>query len=520
MTNILSSICLNKDIREKINTIRQTKTTSNAAMVIEAIGQFIQDGTINVSLAKGSTVLSPDVYYIEVEKVNDKVCFIFDYKDGNPNKIFGTLPFNGNSNTNIMYVAALYAITLCKEGVESVNDITSSLLIDEMTSILLKCCQQKTLWNLFSLTLPSPYMQNDSLPEPILGVLKGEFVKAEDVIFKEFKTTSESPVNPNEIEYHLLDENRIYNTMEEERIANNKLVEGYVPTTEDKLYAKRIYNYIKEIGHAPSFFFYGPAGTGKSEKGKYFAKVLGLPYTFICCSAMTNESDLRGKPQNVNSSGNLVKFFKDTVKALWKKDIDTRGYDDNKIQYSLTELVLACKYGWVIEIQEPSLIVNAGTLGFLNCVLDTNRTLILPDGSEIKVHPNTVFIFTTNLNYEGCNLMNNALLSRIGYVKRVDMPTLEEQTERIVSVTGFKGPKGEILQLLKAIKEINHMMKEDGITQGVCDLRCAIECVRDHMLNNCSWRESAHLTIEDKAILEDGFENQVRLKLDSYFGTI
>lgn len=61
-----------------------------------------------------------------------------------------------------------------------------------------------------------------------------------------------------------------YNPIEKERIGNNKLVDGFLPTTEDNACVKRIYNWITKKGYAPSFFFYGPAGTGKSEVGKYF----------------------------------------------------------------------------------------------------------------------------------------------------------------------------------------------------------------------------------------------------------
>lgn len=315
------------------------------------------------------------------------------------------------------------------------------------------------------------------------------------------------------------DSNHVYNQFEEERLRNNPLTEGYVPTLDDKFFVQRLVNSIRKRGVAPSFFFYGPAGTGKSEKGKYFSKMTGLPYTFICCSAMTTESDLRGKPQTLGTTGGLVKFFQKAVKSFWNRNIDIDGLDDDKIKYSLTELVLACKYGWIIEIQEPTLITNAGTLGFLNCILDNNRTLILPDGEQIKIHPNTTFIFTTNLTYEGCNLLNNSLLSRIDYVKKIELPSTSEQVNRLASITKYQGNRKDLEKVIQSIGEISIILNDNGITQGIADFRSAVDCVLDYMENdNSSWRLSAQYTIEDKACLEEGYAEIIKNKLDSIFG--
>ena len=318
----------------------------------------------------------------------------------------------------------------------------------------------------------------------------------------------------------VIDPNHKYSKLEKERMENNKLVEGYVPTETDRELVKRIYHSIKNNGRGPSIFLYGESGTGKSEMGKYFSKKLGLPYTFFCCSATTNESDMRGKPQGLGTMGGLVKFLKDAVKSVWNKDIKTsKSQEADEISYTLTEIVLACKYGWIIEIQEPTLIVNAGTLGFLNCVLDDNRTLILPNGEQIPVHPNTVFIFTTNLLYEGCNLLNNSLLSRMDYVINVKTPSLEENVTRIISRTGYKGDREDIVLLMRAVNEIKNIIFNNEIIQGICDVRTAIACTQDYMNTDCeSWRKSARYTIEDKAVLEPGFAEQIKLKLDSILG--
>lgn len=320
-----------------------------------------------------------------------------------------------------------------------------------------------------------------------------------------------------EDEYRIRKNN--YNSIEQERIDNNTLVNGFLPTVEDNACVKRIYNWIIKKGYAPSFFFYGPAGTGKSEVGKYFSKITGIPYTFVTCSAMTNEADLRGKPNKLSQNGAIIKFCNRLVKNFWNRTIETSDIDSDEIQYSNTELVLACKYGWIIEIQEAAHIIDAGTLGFLNCTLDTNRVLTLPNGEQIKLHPNTTFIFTSNVEYEGCNPFNLSLLSRMCYTRRFDAMSINDQIDRVMSVTNYKN-RDDVRKVIQAIRELNNIIADNDITQGICDMRSAINCITDYQLCGGSLRDSARLTIEDKVSLESGYEEEIRLKLDSILGIV
>lgn len=320
-----------------------------------------------------------------------------------------------------------------------------------------------------------------------------------------------------EDEYRIRKDN--YNSIEQERIDNNTLVDGFLPTVEDNACVKRIYNWITKKGYAPSFFFYGPAGTGKSEVGKYFSKITGIPYTFVTCSAMTNEADLRGKPNKLSQNGAIIKFCNRLVKNFWNRTIETSDIDSDEIQYSNTELVLACKYGWIIEIQEAAHIIDAGTLGFLNCTLDTNRVLTLPNGEQIKLHPNTTFIFTSNVEYEGCNPFNLSLLSRMCYTRRFDAMSINDQIDRVMSVTNYKN-RDDVRKVIQAIRELNNIIADNDITQGICDMRSAINCITDYQLCGGSLRDSARLTIEDKVSLESGYEEEIRLKLDSILGIV
>ena len=320
-----------------------------------------------------------------------------------------------------------------------------------------------------------------------------------------------SNLNPDDFKIRSADS---YDETETERMEQNRLVPGFVPVKEDIMHLQRLVASIKKRGFAPSFFYYGPAGTGKSETGKYFSSMTGIPYTFVTCSAMTNEGDLRGKPSKLSQNGSMVKLIKRVLKNFYNRDIKTDDIDSDEIEYNLTELVLACQKGWIIEVQEAAHIIDAGTLGFLNCTLDNNRVLTLPNGKQIKIHPNTTFIFTTNVSYEGCNPFNLSLLSRMTYTRRFDKISQAEQIKRVQSVTGCNDLMA-ITKVIQAVEEISNLIADNDISQGICDLRSAIDCINDYMLMDCSLRESAKQTIEDKASIEPGFEEAIALKLDS-----
>lgn len=409
-----------------------------------------------------------------------------------------------------------YSLAFCFMW-DTTNNVYSVNKEKDLENILLNLKDETNLtpWENLNFTTEIPFAKHLTL----MYCIKDGQIKNDNIVKPHKFRYEESDIKQNaQNDYRIRKGN--YNSFEKERMKNNSLTKGYIPTAEDELYVQRIYNSIKKEGYAPSFFFYGPAGTGKSEKGKYFAEKLGLPYSFVCCSAMTNESDLRGKPNKLSTTGPIIKFAKRLVDNFWGRKIDTSDIDGDEITYSLPELVLAAKYGWVLEIQEASLILNAGTLGFLNCVLDNNRVLTLPDGSQIKVHPNTVFIFTTNVDYEGCNPFNLALLSRIGYTKKIEAPSEREQVNRIISVTNYNGPREDVEKVVQCIIELQNIIADNDINQGICDIRSAIDCITDYKNNGGSLRQSAALTFEDKVSLEPGYSEEISLKIDSILGDI
>jgi len=76
-----------------------------------------------------------------------------------------------------------------------------------------------------------------------------------------------------------------------------------------------------------------------------------------------------------------------------------------------TDFVKALKHGYLVEVQEPSTIIQPGVLVGLNSLLEQEGSITLPTGEIIRRHPDTVVIVTTNVSYEGCRPMNRATRS-------------------------------------------------------------------------------------------------------------
>ena len=253
-----------------------------------------------------------------------------------------------------------------------------------------------------------------------------------------------------------------------------------------------------------NFLLRGPAGTGKTMGAKAIAAGLGLPYMKYTCSANTEVFDFIGMifpdseetstgdaqldaekqallgmggityeniaklmqlpdladmdydpagvymtltgVENLNATSQdcmaivldrVTEKIKDVSKSVEKKEGQGQTY-----RYLETDFIKALKYGYVIEIQEPTTIMQPGVLVGLNSLLEQTGTITLPTGEVIKRHPDAVVVITTNVDYEGCRGMNQSVIDRMSLVRDVELPTPEVMVERAMSVTGVQASDG------------------------------------------------------------------------------
>ncbi|MFR8288892.1 MAG: AAA family ATPase [Coprococcus comes] len=162
-------------------------------------------------------------------------------------------------------------------------------------------------------------------------------------------------------------------------------------------------------------------------------------------------------------------------------------------QYVDTPLVEAIRYGYILEIQEPTVIANPGVLVGLNSLLDRCNSVYLPNGETIHRHPDTTIVITTNNDYAGCKQMNQSVISRMNLVIDLDEPDEDTQVERAMAVTGCKDAK-TVRLMTRIVKSMAVYCRENLITDGCCGMRELISWVQSYMVCG-DIRESARYTV-------------------------
>ena len=276
-----------------------------------------------------------------------------------------------------------------------------------------------------------------------------------------------------------------------------------------------------------NFMMRGPAGTGKTEGAKAIAAGLGLPYLYYTCSANTEIYDFLGqmlpetdkKPQDGREYPTLTDIQMDPPSAYKKLTgiydeaiTDAEVYDkllevmaqdakalmeDNasgqRFHYVETPLITAIRNGYVIEIQEPTVIANPGVLVGLNALLDRCASVTLTTGEVIHRHPDTVVVVTTNNNYAGCRDMNQSVISRMNLIMDMDELDVDTLTERTMKVTGCTD-RSAVSDMAASIQEISERCRETMITDGSCGVRELISWVQSFMVCG-SIMEAAKYTV-------------------------
>ncbi len=271
-----------------------------------------------------------------------------------------------------------------------------------------------------------------------------------------------------------------------------------------------------------NFMMRGPAGTGKTEGAKAIAAGLGLPYVHITCSANTEIFDLLGQmlpdvdgtQADCVTSDELPTFddirfdpptayeklsgvydesvtenmvYDKLVEVITQKtkselsEENPKEESHQRFKYVDTPFVKSMRYGYVVELQEPSIIANPGVLVGLNSLLDRCAAITLPTGERITRHPDTVVVVTTNNDYAGCKSMNQSVISRMNLVMDIDSPDADVLTKRVSGITGCSDIS-VIRKMAETVKSIADRCRETMITDGCCGVRELISWVQSYMI--------------------------------------
>ena len=312
-----------------------------------------------------------------------------------------------------------------------------------------------------------------------------------------------------------------------------------------------------------NFLLRGPAGTGKTMGAKAIAAGLGLPYVKYTCSAgteiydfvgmvfpetgtgSTGDAELDQEREALKSMGginyaNVAKLMhlpdlddmdydpqgvykaltgieredistQDCISAVLEKVTDkiqklSRSVDSNQNQgqsytYVETDFIKALKNGYVVEIQEPTTIMQPGVLVGLNSLLEQTGSITLPTGEIIQRHPDAVVVVTTNVSYEGCRSMNQSVIDRMSLVRDIELPEPEIMVQRAMSVTGCEDDY-LVSQMVQVVNSMSDYMYQSGISDGSCGMRSLIDWIISTEITGDAYT-SALYTIISKATSDE-----------------
>lgn len=220
-------------------------------------------------------------------------------------------------------------------------------------------------------------------------------------------------------------------------------------------YETRICHEVQRNWHHPelkitNILLEGDAGSGKTQLAKALAADFGLPYTKITCFADMDKSDVLGA----------------LLPVVDEADATSTG--PVRYTYYPSEIVQAFENGWLLEIQEPTMIRDAAVLMALNAALEAEGTINLPT-RIVKRHPDFIAVITTNRGYNGCRPLNEALRDRMQHSEKMDLPPQEVMMARGKAKTGCTD-EAVLSVLAESIMVLDQTAKANGI-KGAAGMR-------------------------------------------------
>jgi midasin (ATPase involved in ribosome maturation) len=203
------------------------------------------------------------------------------------------------------------------------------------------------------------------------------------------------------------------------------------------------------------------------------------------------------------------------VQELSKSDESTKEKGQS-FRYVETDFINALRNGFVVEIQEPTTIVQPGVMVGLNSLLEQDGSITLPTGEIIKRHPDAVVVVTTNVSYEGCRGMNQSIIDRMSLVRDVELPEPEVMVQRAMSVTGATDEL-MVSDMVKVVNDMADYCRKNSITDGSVGMRSLIDWIVSTEITGDVY-SSALQTIVSKATAdEDDREALIATVLEPIF---
>lgn len=240
-------------------------------------------------------------------------------------------------------------------------------------------------------------------------------------------------------------------TEEEQSLVWQKPPSHIESEAENRIYQDVVRNWNRGEMKISTILLEGDAGSGKTQLAKALSADFNLPYTKVTCFADMDKSDVLG--------------------SILPVSLENDKSGSVKYRYYPSEIVRAYENGWLLEIQEPTVIRDAAVLMALNSALEPDGSLNLPT-RIVHRHPDFIAVITTNRGYNGSRPLNEALRDRVQHAEKLDLPPKAVMMERVQAKTGYHSEN--VLSLLaETIILLDETARANAI-KGVAGMRSYI----------------------------------------------
>ena len=208
----------------------------------------------------------------------------------------------------------------------------------------------------------------------------------------------------------------------------------------------------------------GEKSVGKNVYMETIAWLMGMPLYMMAFSRQMNPASVFGEKTTDNSASEALAGMKSQAKAkvflssgsVDRQDPAYRAALDSAAEFELTKARAASVsvvleeselYSWmtdggVMVLNEMNMGESNFLSSFLNPLTDGTGFLTFPGRGEVKMHPDCVLFGTQNADYEGCQMQNEATLSRFNVLQFQQPESVKEllksATEAAVEKSGIE----------------------------------------------------------------------------------
>lgn len=336
---------------------------------------------------------------------------------------------------------------------------------------------------------------------------------------------------------------------EKERQMVYSLREGDI-VPEQALYCSELIQRTHDASQLWKFILAEPSSTGKSKFCDFISYLTGLPIVRFGCSPDTDRNQLTldlipsasgegdgnqamqkflacapsaeemvfspaGSYERITGEKKPEATASDCRDALASRISEIAAGQTGGFRYVYSPLVQAMKYGWICEIQEPTVIQRPGTLAALNMMFDDSRMIRLLNGEEVHRHPDSIVIITTNVEYEGCSDLNQSVFSRFFPIS-LPMPEDDVLLARLKGQSGFEDEK-ILKKMLKVYHSCLEYAEKKGVTDGAIDFRALLDWAVSTKANGLVYDNGVQAMINKCTLRYRDMRSEFMQCLDSQF---